>query len=89
MSDYRPPLRDIQFVLEHVVDLGGLAELPGFDHVDEADVYDALAEAGRFFSEVVAPTNRVGDSEGVLLETDGSVRVPDSMVAGLRVVIKL
>lgn len=79
MSDYRPPLRDIRFVLEHIADLEGLASLPGFEHVEADDVYDALDEAGRFLSEVVAPTNRVGDEQGISWNEDGSVTVPNEM----------
>ena len=34
MSEYRAPLEDIRFVLEHVVGLSGLAALPGFEHAE-------------------------------------------------------
>jgi len=34
MSEYRAPLEDIRFVLEHVVGLSDLAELPGFEHAE-------------------------------------------------------
>ena len=61
MSDYRPPLRDIKFVLENIVDLEGVSALPGFEHVEAEDVYDALDEAGRFLADVVAPTNQICD----------------------------
>ena len=81
MSEYRPPLRDIKFALEHIADLEGVAELPGFEHVEAEDVYDALDEAGRFFSEVVAPTNTIGDTQGIQRNDDGSVTVPDELTA--------
>lgn len=84
MSDYRPPLRDIRFVLQHIVGLEGLSALPGFEHVEADDVYGALDEAGRFFSEVVAPTNRIGDENGITWNADGSVTVPDEMTAAYR-----
>ncbi len=84
MSDYRPPLRDIRFVLENIVGLDDLSALPGFEHVAAEDVYDALDEAGRFLSEVVAPTNPIGDSHGVVRNDDGSVTVPDEMVSAYR-----
>ena len=84
MSDYRPPLRDIRFVLENIVGLEELASLPGFEHVEAEDVLDALGEAGRFLAEVVAPTNIIGDTEGVSLNDDGSVTVPDEMVAAYK-----
>ncbi len=81
MSDYRPPLRDIRFVLESIVDLDQLATLPGYEHVESDDVYAALDEAGRFLSEVVAPTNMIGDSEGLSMREDGSVIVPEQIAA--------
>ncbi len=84
MSDYRPPLRDIRFVLENIVDLDQVSSLPGYEHVEADDVYDALGEAGRFLSEVVAPTNSVGDAEGVTRNDDGSVSVPAEMVAAYK-----
>jgi alkylation response protein AidB-like acyl-CoA dehydrogenase len=84
MTEYRPPLRDIKFALEHVADLAGIAGLPGYEHVDPEDVYDGLAEAGRFLAEVVAPTNPIGDAAGVTREEDGTVAVPDEFVAAYR-----
>jgi 3-(methylthio)propanoyl-CoA dehydrogenase len=80
MSEYRPPLRDIRFVLENIVDLKELSALPDFEHVEAEDVYDALVEAGRFLSEVVAPTNHIGDNTGITRNDDGSVTVPEEMV---------
>ena len=64
MADYRPPLEDIRFVLRNVVDLAALTD---------ADAVDGLLEeAGRFFAQEIAPTNRAGDLEGLTLE-DGAV----------------
>jgi len=81
MSDYRPPLRDIGFVLDHIADLEDIATLPGYEHVAAEDIHDALAEAGRFLAQVVAPTNVVGDIEGLTRNPDGSVTVPEAMVS--------
>ncbi|MCP3998295.1 MAG: acyl-CoA dehydrogenase [bacterium] len=88
MSDYRPPLRDIRFALENIVDLEELAALPGFEHVEADDVLDALGEAGRFLADVVAPTNTIGDTEGISLNEDGSVTVPDEMVAAYKQLVE-
>jgi 3-(methylthio)propanoyl-CoA dehydrogenase len=75
MSDYSPPLADFDFVLNHVADLTAVSKLNGFQHADPETVAGVLAEAGRFFAEVIAPTNRTGDLEGCRLE-DGLVRTP-------------
>ncbi len=76
MPEYTPPLRDISFVLDHVADIDGITALPGFEHVDRDTIDGALAEAGRFMSEVFAPTNRIGDQVGARL-VDGQVVTPD------------
>lgn len=75
MSDYRAPLADIEFVLDQIVDLTAISKLNGFQHADPETVAGVLEEAGRFFSEVIAPTNRIGDQVGSKL-VDGSVVTP-------------
>ena len=42
MSEYSPPLADMRFVLEHVVDLAGLAALPGYEHAEPEMVLGVL-----------------------------------------------
>jgi alkylation response protein AidB-like acyl-CoA dehydrogenase len=75
-TDYSPPLDDIGFVLERVTDLAGLLELDDFKHADLETVIGALEEAGRFMSEVIAPTNRPGDQIGSVHDGDASVITP-------------
>jgi 3-(methylthio)propanoyl-CoA dehydrogenase len=77
MSEYRPPIDDIVFTLDHVADLSAVAKLNGFQHVDSDTTRGILTEAGRFFSEVVAPLNRVGDVQGSVLREDGTVETPE------------
>src|SRR5690606_22533175 len=76
MSEYRPPLDDIDFVLNHVAGFPEVAKLDGFQHLDPDTVRGILAEGGRFFAEVMAPLNRIGDQQGSVLE-DGEVRTPE------------
>ena len=84
MSVYRPPLRDIDFVLEHIVDLESLSKLNGFQHADPSTVSYLMEEAGRFFSEVVAPLNPVGDAEGSVLTPEGAVKTPNGFAQAYR-----
>lgn len=77
MSDYRAPVEDMDFVLRHVVDAAELQTYDAFSHMEVDDLAGLLAEAGRFFSEVVAPTNRAGDIQGSRRNDDGSVTTPD------------
>jgi alkylation response protein AidB-like acyl-CoA dehydrogenase len=76
MASYTPPLRDISFVLTGIADLEALSGLPTFKHADPDTVMGALDEAGRFISEVIAPTNVPGDREGSRLGTDATVTTP-------------
>jgi alkylation response protein AidB-like acyl-CoA dehydrogenase len=71
-----PPLDDICFVLEHVVDLAGLAGLEPFRAAQPDVVRSVLEESGRFMAEVVAPLNRPGDLHGATLSRDGAVTSP-------------
>jgi len=75
--DYKAPLRDISFVLDHVAPIAELAACEDFAHADRETVVGVLEEAARFCEEVVAPTNRDGDSEGSQLR-DGRVVTPAS-----------
>jgi len=77
MSEYTAPLRDIRFVLEHLVDLPSVAALPGFEHVDAEAVYAVLEENARFMEDLIAPLNRVGDQQGSVRHEDGTVTTPD------------
>ena len=76
MSEFRVDLDEIAFNLRHVADLEGLAALEGFEHVESEVVDQLLAEAARFAEEVIAPLNRVGDTEGARRLDDGSVVTP-------------
>ena len=77
MSDYRPPLEDIRFVLDHVVGLDTIIGWPGFEHVDRGPIRGILEEAGRFIAELIAPLNQIGDKAGATLHGDGTVTLPD------------
>ncbi len=76
MSTYRPPLQDMQFVLENICDVRSLAKLEAFQTFDPDSLDDILSEAGRFFSEVFAPLNRTGDTTPSVRNDDGSVTTP-------------
>ena len=83
MSEYVAPLADMRFVLENIVDLPGLAKLPGFEHAEPEMVYGVLEESGRFFSQEFAPLNRVGDEQHSRRNDDGTVTTPDGLRRGL------
>ncbi|RPI24073.1 MAG: acyl-CoA dehydrogenase, partial [Actinobacteria bacterium] len=75
MSEYSPPLRDIKTALHQIAGLDEIISYPAFAHVDAETVAGALDEAGRFMSEVVAPTLRAGDTIGARF-SEGTVTTP-------------
>ncbi|GAC1592966.1 MAG: acyl-CoA dehydrogenase [Acidimicrobiales bacterium] len=68
MATYAPPLRDLRFTLEHLVDLPSLSKLEVFGHADPETVYGLLDEFGRFVADILAPLDRVGDTVGSTLD---------------------
>ena len=54
MSEYSAPVTDMLFVLEHLCDVRGLAELDAFREFDLDSLPDVLHEAGRFAGEVIS-----------------------------------
>ena len=81
MADYRPPLRDIDFVLDHLVDVGALCALPAYSHLDPDTIKGVLVENARFVADVIAPLNRIGDVEGSQFDpATKSVRTPDGFI---------
>lgn len=75
MTDYRPPLDDMRFVIREIADLPGILALPGWEELDQDTVDAVLEEAGRFGAEVLGPLNGVGD-KGCIFE-NGVVRAPE------------
>ncbi|MBS1132564.1 MAG: Butyryl-CoA dehydrogenase [Proteobacteria bacterium] len=76
MSDYKAPVRDMRFVMDEIVGLAEIASLPGYEEATP-DMADAiLEEAARFTGEVLAPLNRIGDTQGCKLGPDGVI-TPD------------
>ncbi len=74
MPSYTPPTKDMQFILHDVLNITG-STIPGYEEL-EADFTSAiLEEAGKLTSEVLAPLNVVGDTEGCRLE-NGIVYTP-------------
>ncbi len=74
MPTYTAPIRDLQFVLNDVLDVSK-ADVPGYDEMEPDFTSAVLNEAGKLASEVLAPLNAVGDQEGCRLE-NGVVRTP-------------
>ncbi len=74
MPSYTAPVKDLQFVLHDLLKVSE-QDIPGFADLDADFTGAVLEEAGKVASEVLAPLNVVGDTEGCVLE-NGIVRTP-------------
>ena len=72
---YKAPLQDMRFVMQELAGLDRIASLPGFGDAGSEVVDAVLDEADRFASDILAPLNRIGDTERARWQ-DGSVLTP-------------
>jgi alkylation response protein AidB-like acyl-CoA dehydrogenase len=73
---YEAPIRDLNFVIKHLINLQDLTKIPDYQHFSD-DLVDAiLEEAGKIGSEVLDPCNLSGDHEGSKRLDSGEVKTP-------------
>jgi alkylation response protein AidB-like acyl-CoA dehydrogenase len=76
MPTYKSPVQDYLFLLNDVFRIERYTDVPGYAGLS-ADIVEAtLTEGARLPDNVLAPLNRVGDSEGCTRHADGSVTTP-------------
>jgi alkylation response protein AidB-like acyl-CoA dehydrogenase len=75
MAVYKGPVKDINFVLNEVLDVASLAKLPGYEDATPDTIQAILEEAAKLCENVLFPLNRTGDEEGCHYE-NGVVRTP-------------
>ncbi|MFG6175637.1 acyl-CoA dehydrogenase [Halomonas sp. THAF12] len=83
MTPFMPPLRDVRFVLEELLEHASLS-LPGFEELEPELVEAVLDEAARLAGEVWAPLNASGDRQGCHRREDGGVEVPEGFAEAYR-----
>ena len=77
MTPYKAPLRDMQFVLQDLLNIEKhYQSLPACDEVNQELIDAILGEASKFAEEVLAPLNDVGDEVGCKMLEDGEVSTP-------------
>jgi alkylation response protein AidB-like acyl-CoA dehydrogenase len=79
MAQYTPPLRDMQFLLEELLQVQTQYKaMPAHGDLDKETVQAVLQEAGKFASEVIFPLNGVGDRQGCQYNSaTRELRTPD------------
>ena len=84
MSDYKAPLRDLQFNLFELFDYEAhYQSLSGYEDVSAELVTTILNEFDKFCSNILSPLNAVGDKEGCTL-SDGEVATPSGFKEAYR-----
>jgi alkylation response protein AidB-like acyl-CoA dehydrogenase len=61
MMSYAAPIKDINFLLDKLADIGKVSTLTGLESANLETAQILLDEAARFSAEVVAPLNFIGD----------------------------
>ena len=74
MPHYIAPTKDMQYVLNDVLDVKN-SSIPGYADLDADFLSAILEEAGKITSQVLAPLNALGDQEGCHFE-NGVIRTP-------------
>src|ERR1700691_740757 len=85
MATYSPPLRDLRFTLEHLVDLPALSKLAPFAQADLEAVMGLWEKYAAFVAAVLAPLDWVGDTVGSQRDpATGHVPTPPGFVDSYR-----
>jgi alkylation response protein AidB-like acyl-CoA dehydrogenase len=77
MATYKAPIREIQFVLNDVLNIGSFSEsIPAFAEATPDVINGAIEEAAKLIEGKIAPLNAPGDQQGCKWN-NGEVKVPD------------
>ncbi len=86
---FEAPLRDMRFVLGHVLDApAAWAACPAHAELDLDTACAVLEQGARFAAEQLQPLNGPGDRQGCNLDADGRVRTPDGFADAYRAFVE-
>ncbi len=75
MPVYSPPIDDIRFIMNEVLNADELSKLPDYEEFSSELGDQIIEEGGKLCEEIFFPLNQSGDVEGCTLE-NGDVRTP-------------
>ncbi|GAA6137141.1 acyl-CoA dehydrogenase [Arenicella sp. 4NH20-0111] len=61
MADYKAPVSEVSFVMNDLLNINSLTDIPDFAEATPELVSAVIEEAGKFAADVFAPINRTGD----------------------------
>ena len=70
MSEYRAPVREILFALRELAGLDRVSALPGYEEATPELAEAILEQAAQLATNVISPTNSIGDRQGTRVEND-------------------
>ena len=76
MPSYRAPVKDMNFILNDVLNISKHSNLPGYADASPDLVAAILEESAKICENELAPLNLSGDREGCTRHEDGSVTTP-------------
>jgi len=76
MPTYSAPVKDMNFILNEVLNISKHSNLPGYADATPDLVTAILEEGAKICENELAPINQSGDEEGCIRHTDGSVTTP-------------
>lgn len=76
MPTYKAPVDEFKFILKDFLNVLDYTDTPGFDSLDDELIDQILENGAKFYEEVWAPLNMIGDEQGCKLE-NGVVRTPE------------
>jgi len=85
MASYTAPLREINFVLNEVLQAGNLAKtIPAYADATPETMAEMIETAAKFVEQELFPLNASGDAEGCTRHPDGTVSVPKGFTEAFR-----